>query len=564
MQSDWKFSEIPYRRPDIDAFQQRYHMLCEKLSWAKNFQDVQGVIRERSELNQQTAAIETLLYARAYHDATNAYYQEEFQTVLPELAALDTETLSTAIANSPYAAEIDAAYGPQFRLLLQKDVRLRAKGKAEQVRLAELESAYQQKRATLRYMLRGEAVSGGKLFELYASPDRALRKDAFDAERQTYLAHTDEFASLLKELVQKRHALAQANGFSNYMEYAAIANVRLDYGHKELLAFCDAVREHIVPIYLRLQQEQRERLGLDVLYPYDAALLFPDGNAKPVTGEAALADAAKTMYHGLSPEAGAFFDEMVRHEMLDVAGSDNKISGMGFCTLLPCEWKMPFVFANSSGTASDVSVYTHELGHGLQGYLSMRAQTLDDYFGGGPDLCEVHSKTMELFSYEYAPLFFGEQSERFLLEHRYQAVKEICAFSASYVFESWLYSHIDASISEWAEAHDRISKSFGRAQNNASWREDTLAGSALFSDMAIYMFPFYVISYALSAMAAQQLKAAYDKDPRDGWARYHALCATGGSLSYKEAMLSAGLRLPYLPETVAEVAAQFRRQLFSE
>ncbi len=82
--------------------------------------------------------------------------------------------------------------------------------------------------------------------------------------------------------------------------------------------------------------------------------------------------------------------------------------------------------------------------------------------------------------------------------------------------------------------------------------------------MAIYMFPFYVISYALSAMAAQQLKAAYDKDPRDGWARYHALCAAGGSLSYKEAMLSAGLRLPYLPETVAEVAAQFRRQLFSE
>ncbi len=61
MQSDWKFSEIPYRRPDIDAFQQRYHMLCEKLSWAKNFQDVQGVIRERSALHQQTAAIETLL-----------------------------------------------------------------------------------------------------------------------------------------------------------------------------------------------------------------------------------------------------------------------------------------------------------------------------------------------------------------------------------------------------------------------------------------------------------------------------------------------------------------------
>ena len=44
--------------------------------------------------------------------------------------------------------------------------------------------------------------------------------------------------------------------------------------------------------------------------------------------------------------------------------------------------------------------------------------------------------------------------------------------------------------------------------------------------MALYMSPRYVISYALSIVCAQQLKAAYDADPADGWARYHALCAS--------------------------------------
>ena len=53
---------------------------------------------------------------------------------------------------------------------------------------------------------------------------------------------------------------------------------------------------------------------------------------------------------------------------------------------------MPFIFANCDGTGSDVTVYTHELGHGLQGYLSYRSQPLADYVGLSPDLAEVHPR----------------------------------------------------------------------------------------------------------------------------------------------------------------------------
>lgn len=56
------------------------------------------------------------------------------------------------------------------------------------------------------------------------------------------------------------------------------------------------------------------------------------------------------MYHALSPEAGEFFDEMVRHDLLDVTGSPNKISGMGFCDMLGAPYRMPFIFANCDGT----------------------------------------------------------------------------------------------------------------------------------------------------------------------------------------------------------------------
>ena len=116
-------------------------------------------------------------------------------------------------------------------------------------------------------------------------------------------------------------------------------------------------------------------------------------------------------------------------------------------------------------------------------------------------------------------------------------------------------------MAQWAEEFDRIEKSFGRAQNNEPWRQQVLAGCDLFTNMALYMFPRYVISYALSIVCAQQLKAAYDADPADGWARYHALCASGGSKTYAET-LAAGLPLPYAPGVVEKLAQDLSRQLW--
>ena len=107
---------------------------------------------------------------------------------------------------------------------------------------------------------------------------------------------------------------------------------------------------------------------------------------------------------------------------------------------------------------------------------------------------------------------------------------------------------------------DRTEKVFGRAQNNEPWRQQVLAGCDLFTNTAIYMFPRYVVSYALSIVCAQQLKAAYDADPVDGWARYHALCASGGSKLYAETLADAGLELPYAPGVVERLARELAAQ----
>ena len=562
MNENWKFSDIPYTSPDVEALQTRYDALTRRAREAQSPEELVEIVRQRDALQQEVALCQSIATIRAFHDVTDEFYQRELQETLPRLeGSLDSQSLAAAIAESPCAPALDQAFGPQLRRLLTLDQRLHTGGKELQARISRLTAQYQQLTASARYPVQGETLSGGQLRFALASTDRERRRAAYDAQQQTVLENAGQLADILRQLVLARIDLARANGFDSFADYGDLAQQRLGYGRAELDAFCRQVQTHITPLYLRLQEEQRQRLGVEALLPYDRALVFPEGNAVPVAAEE-LPEAAHRMYHSLSPEAGAFFDEMVRHDLLDVTGSSNKISGMGFCEMLGAPYNMPFVFANCDGTSGDVTVYTHELGHGLQGYLSIRSQPVADYAGLSPDLAEVHSKTMELLAQPYARDFFGNHAPQFLTEHRYDFIKEMCAFCSIHTFETWLYEHPDASLAQWAEEFDRIEKSFGRAQNNEPWRQQVLAGCDLFTNMALYMSPRYVISYALSIVCAQQLKAAYDTDPADGWARYHALCASGGSRTYAETLSDAGLPLPYAPGVVDSLAQDLARQLW--
>ena len=561
MNESWKFSDIPYHRPNVEALQARYDALTRRAREARSPEELVEIVRQRDALQQEVGLCQAVAFIRAFHDVTDEFYQTELQETLPQLDTLDTQSLSMAIAESPYAAAVDETFGPQLRRLLTLDQRLHTGGKELQARISRLTAQYQQLTASARYQVQGETLSGGQLRAALASRDRARRKAAYDAQQQTVLENAGQLEDILRQLVLARIDLARANGFDGFADYGDLAQQRLGYGRAELDAFCRQVQTHITPLYLRLQEEQRQRLGVEALLPYDRALVFPEGNAVPVAAEE-LPEAARRMYHALSPEAGAFFDEMVRHDLLDVTGSPNKISGMGFCDMLGAPYRMPFIFANCDGTAGDVTVYTHELGHGLQGYLSIRSQPVADYAGLSPDLAEVHSKTMELLAQPYARDFFGNHAPQFLTEHRYDFIKELCAFCSIHTFETWLYEHPDASLAQWAEEFDRTEKSFGRARNNQPWRKQVLSGCDLFTNVALYMFPRYVVSYALSIVCAQQMKAAYDADPADGWARYHALCASGGSKLYAETLSDAGLPLPYAPGVVESLAQDLARQFW--
>ena len=259
MNDNWKFSGLPYTSPDVEALQARYDALTQRAKDAQDPEDLLEVVRQRDALQQEVALCQSIATIRAFHDVTDEFYQRELQETLPRLETLDTQSLSMTIADSPYAAAVDEAFGPQLRRLLTLDQRLHTGGKELQARISRLTAQYQQLAASTKYQVQGETLSGGQLRFALTSTHRERRKAAYDAQQQTAVENGPVMEKLLRELVHARNQLARENGFDSFADYGDLSMQRLGYGRAELDEFCRQVQKYITPLYLQIQEQQRQR-----------------------------------------------------------------------------------------------------------------------------------------------------------------------------------------------------------------------------------------------------------------------------------------------------------------
>lgn len=553
-----KFSEFVYERPDTAALQAWLADAAERIRAASRYETVREILLAWNERAKRMNQAVSILYIRHFGDASDTFYEKEFGEVLPAAAALDSSDFSRALVDSPFAPDIDREFGRQYLDLTRRDIRLHSAGHALLAKEQALIAEYQQIKATLKIPFDGKILSEGET-EAYAdSADRDVRRAVTHARYDAYLARRAYFVRLLSELVETRTGIAKANGFQSYLDYMNDEKGRAGYGEQELTAFCEQVKRDLVPYVEKLGRAQARRLGLPKLMPYDQRILFPDGNPKPFSADALL-EGAKTMYDGLGEETRGFYRMMLECELLDVKPSANKIAGMGFCTELPVD-RLPFVFGNCNGTSWDVAVVTHEIGHAFQMYLSMQAHEIMEYASPCNDVAEVPSKTMELFSYPYAEKFTDDPA-RFRFHHLQNALEEIIGYCCIHEYETWLYSHPEADTDTRIRMFEEVRLRYDPTMDNSEFRAELDAGALLFRSMAVYMFPRYVISYALSEMCALAFMERMERDPAETWAGYVRLCRAGGSLPYPELLKLAGLDLAYADGSVLRATAGAKRIL---
>lgn len=553
-----KFSEMPYRRPDLDQAIARTEALQAQAQAVASDEEMVALFRA---VDTTASAWDTMARLANIHytqDTRDPYWsgeQDYFDESGPALASAQIELYKAILAN-PHAPALDKAFGPVVtpslkNAVLGMDSRVQALQKEENA----LSSQYQKLYGGALVEFDGKTCTIPQLAAYKESGDRAVRRAAYEAEAGYFDRNREQFDSIYSKMVENRNAQARILGYADYSELSYVRMNRLGYGPAQVKAYRDEVRRSVVPTADRLVRLRWQRAGLpaDAKF-WDNAVSFASGNPRPRGTEAQLMAAARQMYHELSPETGRFIDFMQENELFDVQSRPGKMSG-GYEEMLP-DYGAPFIFANWNGTSGDVDVLTHEAGHAFEAWMAAQDPDILDFVAcPGMESAEIHSMSMEFLTAPWHGLFFGPDTAKYELAHAEDALFFLPYGCIVDEFQHIMYQQPGLTPDQrnrvWLELEHtyRPWLDFGDLpfySRGAGWQRQ----------LHIYESPFYYIDYCLAQTIALQFFACQLADPADAWRRYMALVRCAGRKPYAGLVEAAGLQVPFVPGSLARVTDQ--------
>ncbi|KPV44277.1 M3 family oligoendopeptidase [Alicyclobacillus ferrooxydans] len=549
-----KASEWTYQRPDMEDLSKRFHEELTRFESATSEIEQWNVLQAINDLSDEFETMYMVAFIRHTQDTSDEQMLLEkqfFDAALPTFEGWNSE-IKTALLNSKFRAELEQRMGRQVFSLAEAAVKTYAPEVEDDLRKEnELSSKHMVWLAQAKIPFDGAEKSLNEMNPYYQSPDRTVRKSAWDAVYAWMSERASDFDNLYHDLVSVRTSIARKLGYENFVGLGYARMSRVDYTQADVAKFRTAVKEHVVPLLADMAEQQRQRIGVDTLTYYDKSYRFGTGNPTPKGDMDWIEGKASDMYNALSPETGAFFKFMRDNELLDLKRRPNKAM-MGYCTYL-AGYKSPFVFSLDNGTAFDVIVVTHEAGHAFQKYMNERFD-VPEYRNPTKESAEIFSKSMELFTWPWMEQFFLEDTVKFKYDHLVSSLGEIAYVSMYDEFQEVSYAHPEWTIEERRKAFREIQRTY-EPYLDANGQPYLEEGYGFHSFNHIYRVPFYTIDYALAQICAFQFWQEAQADEASAWEKYIALAKLSGSLPFQQLITRAGLRSPFEDGCVADVAA---------
>lgn len=536
-----KFSELEYVRPDMEKAGEAVKACVKAMKTAASYAEFRDAYMEYVKLDTELATAKSIAHIRNTVNLMDEYYEKEmayFNAEMPKYQLLVKE-MGTVILESPFKKDMEAEFGRILIQNLEAGQLLSCEAVVEdKVREADLASLYSKTVAAASADFHGEKLNTYGLLKHMQSTDRTERREAFLAWAGLFESIAPEIDRIYDGLVKLRAGMAEKLGFENFVPMGYLARRRYDYTAKELSVFRKQVREVIVPACEALFERQREALGLDKLYYYDESVGSPEGNPVPVGGRDYLVAQAQKMYRELSPESGEFFDFMVQYDLFDLEAKKGKRVG-GYCTTLPL-YHAPFIFSNFNGTEADVNVLTHEAGHAFAGFTAAKFQKIPELCHSTSEINEIHSMGMELWTYPWMELFFGEQADQYRREHLADALKKIPYMVCVDEYQHRVYEKPDMTAMERRKVWRELEKVYmpWRDYDGNEFLEN---GGFWMQKQHIFLYPFYYVDYAMAQIGAFEFYTKMKENRTAAWEDYYNLCKAGGSKGYFELLAEAKL-----------------------
>ena len=539
-----KFTEMPYTRVDLEEVKEAYSKLMERVKAASSGEEQFEVHKDYYKLIEDVKTNITLAQVRHSIDTTDPFYEKEndfYDEVLPVITGLDNE-YHKLLFESPYRDVLEEKIGK----VAFKNIEISLKAfDPKIIPLMQEENAlvsrYDKLIATAKIPFQGGEYNLSLMTPFLRNNDREVRKAAWKAVSDYFLSVTDEIDEIYDKMVANRTKQAKEMGYENYIPLAYYRMGRNCYDQAMVEKFRTQVKESFVPFATKLHEARKQELGLDSLKYYDNDVYFNNGNPAPIGTPDEILKAGQDMYHQLSEETAEFFDFMMENELFDVLGRKTKQQG-GYMTYIP-NYKSPFIFANFNGTYADVDVITHECGHAFQGYLVRNAEILE-HQDITMETAEIHSMSMEYFTYQWMDKFFGDRSGDYLKMHMADACIFVPYGCMVDEFKHIVYANPDYTPAERKEVWKKLEETY---RPHLDYDNDPFFGNGGFWQRQGHIFqtPFYYIDYVLASICAMQFKVMMDKDFEMAWDNYLKLCCASAKDFFVNVIKESGLMSPF-------------------
>lgn len=541
---NFKLHKLPYERLDIEEVCKEYERLTKALSEANTFEKQEKIHDEYYDFSEEVWTTITLANIRRDGDVTDEFYEKEmnfYDEVIPRISNLDNE-YHKVLLRSPFRKKWEKKIGKVSFINME----LSEKSQDEIILpLMQEENAlvtcYEKLIATAKIPFQGEVYNLSLMSKFTTGADRTVREAAWKAIDNYFSSVSLEIDEIFDKLVKNRTAQAKELGLNSYTELGYMRMHRNCYDRTMVERFREYIKRDIVPKCNEINKKRQTRLEVDTLKLFDQGVYFKEGNPSPTGSPEEILAAGQKMYRELSEKTGEFFDFMQTHELFDVLGRKTKKAG-GYMTYLP-KYKAPFIFANFNGTNSDIEVITHECGHAFQGYL-LADEKVREFAELSMDLAEIHSMSMEYFTYDWMEDFFGDKAENYRVMHSEDSMLFLPYGCMVDEFQHIVYDRPFMSPGERKQVWKKLEEEY-RPHIDFSGMPFFENGGYWQRQHHIFSSPFYYIDYVLAAICAMQFKEKMDEDFETAFTDYVKLCELSGKYSFTETLPKVGLKIPF-------------------
>jgi M3 family oligoendopeptidase len=557
-----RFEDYTYTRPNLDEVKRQFEAALEKFNGAHSIEEQSQAMNEINRIKNDLGTMFNLCSIRHSIDTEDEFYKTEqdyMDELDPEIEGLTTKYYQ-ALVQSRFRQELEEKWGTQLFALAESQLKT---FKPEVIPLLQkenrLSTEYTKLIASAKIAFEGEERTLAQLEPFIQANDRGMRKWASEAKFNFLAEHQGELDRIYDELVKVRTEIAQKLGFKNFVELGYHRMMRTDYNAEMVAGYRKQIKDFIVPIATKLKERQRVRIGVEKLKYYDEGFNFPSGNPAPKGSPEWIIENGQRMYEELSQETGEFFRFMQDHHLMDLIAKKGKAGG-GYCTYIE-NYKSPFIFSNFNGTSGDIDVLTHEAGHAFQVYSS-RSFEIPEYYWPTYEACEIHSMSMEFFTWPWMELFFKEEADKYRFAHLSDALLFLPYGVSVDEFQHWVYENPSATPKERNLKWREIEKKYlphrdydgnEYLENGCFWQKQ----GHIFND------PFYYIDYTLAQICAFQFWKRSRENHQEAWKDYLDLCKLGGSLSFLKLVEAAHLVSPFEDGCVESVVGEIETWLNS-